>query len=567
VIEFPPFRLDPTDELLWRGDSPVHLRPKSFLVLRHLAERPGHLVTANELLDAVWPDTVVSGEALTQVIAELRRALGDDARHPLFIQTVHCRGFRFIAAVQPPPFGDRIFAPIARSRRAQRESRELPGREADLERLAELLLEARAGRRQIVFVTGEPGIGKTSLIQTFLDRVADQVDDEPAWIAGGKCVHLHGERESYLPMLEALDRLAREPGGQPVVGCLARFAPTWLAQLPWLLEAEETRQIRNSTNGTTQTRMLREFCRAMEALSEERTLVLWLEDLHWSDTATVDLLAALAERSDPARLLVLASYRPVEAAANSHPVAPLKRTLKQHGRCEEIALELLDETAVQAILSLRLAAAPDAALAALTHEQSEGNPLYIVTLVDHFVAEGLLEETNAGWQASVPLEALRAAAPESLAELVESQLARLNDEELVLLEAGSVSGETFTAQAVAAATGLDIEVVEKVCGRLAGWERFLESAGPHTWPDGSTGESYRFLHAVFRHVIYGRLPAARREHLHHHIGERLAAGFASNPATIVAELALHFERGGDPARAAEYLVEAAVGVRQRAGDR
>jgi predicted ATPase len=548
VIDFPPFRLDPADERLWRGDAPVHLRPKSFRVLRYLVERPGHLVTTNELLDAVWPGVAVSGETLTQVIAELRRALGDHAHHPLFIQTIHRRGFRFIAGVQPSRVGNKIPALTALGPRAQRESRELPGRESELAHLGELLLEAQTGRRQIVFVTGEPGIGKTSLIRTFLEGLADVESNPPVWIAVGRCVEHHGKGEPYLPVLEALDRLAREAGRQPLIGCLARFAPSWLAQLPWLLEADEAREIRDSTTGTTSARMLREFCLAMEALSEERTLVLWLEDLHWSDTATVDLLAALAARSDPARLLVFASYRPVEAAADSHPVAPLKRSLKEQHRCEEISLELLNETAVHAILSLRLAAEPDAALAALVHQQTEGNPLYVITLVEYFVAEGLLEETKTGWRASVPLETLRAAAPESLGALVETQLARLNDEELEFLQAGSVSGETFAAQAVAAATGRDIEVVEKVGGRLAGWERFLESAGPGSWPDGSAGERYRFLHAVFRHVIYRRIPAALRQRLHHRIGERLEDGFASQLTAVAAELAMHFERGGDPER-------------------
>ena len=105
MIDFSPFRLDLTEEQLWRGDSRVRLRPKSFQVLRYLAEHPGRLVTASELLDAVWPDVAVAPEALTQVIAELRRALGDDARRPLFIETVHRRGFRFVAEVQSLPRG------------------------------------------------------------------------------------------------------------------------------------------------------------------------------------------------------------------------------------------------------------------------------------------------------------------------------------------------------------------------------------------------------------------------------------------------------------------------------
>jgi DNA-binding winged helix-turn-helix (wHTH) protein/tetratricopeptide (TPR) repeat protein len=567
VIEFSPFRLDPTDQRLWRGDSPIHLRPKSFQVLRYLVQRPGRLVTTSQLLDTVWPEVAVSAETLTQVIAELRRALGDDARQPAFIQTVHRRGIRFIAGVQPSPSGDGIPARPVLGPRAEHESRGLVGREAELARLGELLLEARAGRRQIVFVTGEPGIGKTSLVRTFLEDLMDAEAGEPVWIAVGRCVELHGEGEAYLPVLEAFDRLAREAGAQPVVRCLSRFAPSWLLQMPWLPGPDEAKGIQNAAFGATPTRMLREFCVAVEALSEERTLVLWLEDLHWSDASTVDLLAALAARSDPARLLVLATYRPVDAAAGSHPIAPLKRSLLEQHRCEELWLEPLDEAAVRACLSQRLGGETDAALAALFHEQTEGNPLFIVTLHEYLVAEGLLEHTTEGWKPSAPLEALRAAAPESLRALVEAQLARLDDEEVNALQAGSAIGETFGAQAVAAGIGREVEFVEKVCGRIAGWRRFLEAAGPGRWPDGSTGERFRFLHAVFRHVIYRGLPAGRRQKLHHRIAERLEVGYSDQASAIAAELALHFERGGDPDRAVDHLVHAAAGVRQRAGDR
>jgi DNA-binding winged helix-turn-helix (wHTH) protein/tetratricopeptide (TPR) repeat protein len=560
VIEFPPYRLDLSDERLWRGNSPIELRPKAFQLLRYLAERPGGLVTRDELLDVIWPGLAVAPETLTQLIAELRHALEDDAHHPSFIQTVHRRGFRFIAEMHSPRDGQ--WDPARRAPGCAPSRRPLVGRDAELARLGELLLEARAGRRQFACVTGEPGIGKTSLVGTFLAPLADA--EEPVWIAAGRCIELHDTGEAYLPLFEALERLAREAGAQRVVRCLSRFAPSWLAQLPGLDEGTEAP---DAPSGTTSTRMLREFCRALEALSEERALVLWLEDVHWSDAASVDLLGALATRSDPARLLVLATYRPVDAAAGSHPIAPLKRSLQQHELCEELRLDPLNDLSVRAYLAERLGEESDPDLVALIHEQTEGNPLFIVTLVDHLINEETLEHSTEGWKLSTPLEILRQEVPESLAALIETQLDRLNAEELELLQAASPAGESFSAQAVAAAVGRDVQVVEKVCGRLAGWGRFIESVGSSSWPDGSVGERYRFLHAVFRHTIYRRLPAGLRQRLHQRIGERLEDGFRGRSVAIAAQLALHFERGGDPERAVQHLVAAAVGVRQRAGDR
>jgi DNA-binding winged helix-turn-helix (wHTH) protein len=99
---FGAYRLDPADERLWRGSAAVPLGPKAFQVLRHLVERPGRLVTKEELLRAVWPGTAISDAALTRCIRELRQTLGDAARSPTFIATVHRRGFRFTAAVDGP---------------------------------------------------------------------------------------------------------------------------------------------------------------------------------------------------------------------------------------------------------------------------------------------------------------------------------------------------------------------------------------------------------------------------------------------------------------------------------
>jgi predicted ATPase/DNA-binding winged helix-turn-helix (wHTH) protein len=572
-IEFPPFRLDLARERLWRGDQPVGLRRKTWHVLLYLIEQRGRLVGRDELLDAVWPNVAVAPATLTQSVHELRRALGDHARAPHFIETVHRRGFRFIAKIRQTTESEitqrRLSSPqLPVGLRSDRGDRSLPGREVELARLSRLLQGARGGQRRIVFVTGEPGIGKTRLVRTFLEQLADDDSDEPVWIAMGRCVDLHGEGEAYLPMLEALDRLAREAGTRSVVSVLRRWAPTWLAQLPWLLGDEPKQDLPASVITPTSVRMLRECCAALEALAQERPLVLWIEDLHWSDSASVDLLAALAARPDPARLLVLATYRPVDAAIHSHPVAALKRSLEQQRTGEEMALELLDEAAVSAYLRKRLAIEPDPALATVIHEQTDGNPLFMVTVVDHFVAAGWLAQTNGtGWSLTCPLVTLREKTPTSLRALVEAQLLDVYPEELEALQAASCVGDSFDAQLVAAATGWEIEAAEKVCGRLAGWGLFLEDAGASRWPDGSSGERFRFLHAVFRYILYGQVMAGQRQQLHHRVAERLEAGFARERGAVAAEVALHFERGGDPERAIDHLVEAAVGVRQRAGDR
>jgi DNA-binding winged helix-turn-helix (wHTH) protein len=98
-IIFNPFRLDTVNECLWRGSQAISLTPKAFAVLQYLVEHPGRLVTKEELLDAVWPETYVSDAVLKVCIREIRKVLGDDPKAPQFIETVHRRGYRFIGEI------------------------------------------------------------------------------------------------------------------------------------------------------------------------------------------------------------------------------------------------------------------------------------------------------------------------------------------------------------------------------------------------------------------------------------------------------------------------------------
>ena len=294
----PAVRIELENERAWCGARLLDLTPKAFAVLRHFVEHPERVVTKDDLLAAVWGDTVVSEAALTSCIRDLRRALADTSRAPRYIETVHRRGFRFIGPVAP---SRRV--PTAPRKEVDRFPT-LVGRDAELARLHALFGTAINGRRQLVFVTGEAGIGKTTLVEAFLTRL-DPGDG--LRIGRGQCVEQYGTGEAYLPVLEALARMAREPGGDAIVHALRQHAPTWLAQLPGVLTDEDLEAVQRRAQGTTRDRMLRELNEALDVVSFDVPLVLVLEDLHWSDSATVDLLAMLARRRDPARFLILAT--------------------------------------------------------------------------------------------------------------------------------------------------------------------------------------------------------------------------------------------------------------------
>jgi predicted ATPase len=157
-----------------------------------------------------------------------------------------------------------------------------------------------------------------------------------------------------MPILEALTRLCRAPAGEKLVEILHRMAPAWLAQMPSLVSAEDRARLQGLAQGTTQQRMLREMAEALEVIAADVPLILYLEDLHWSDPSTLDPIATVARRNESARLMILGTYRPVEMLAGEHPLRAMKEELELHQHAIELRLSLLSESDVATYLAQRL---------------------------------------------------------------------------------------------------------------------------------------------------------------------------------------------------------------------
>ncbi len=564
-IHFPPFHLDLANEQLWQGTEPIPLRPKPFAILRYLVENPGRLVTKEELLKAVWSETYVSEGLLHTYIRDLRSVLEDNPEAPRFIETVVRRGYRFIAPLTPAspvaslPFHVPSSAPQPSGLSTQHSV--LVGREPELAQLHGWLEKARSGERQVVFVTGEPGIGKTTLVDAFLHQA---VTSGGLWIGRGQCIEHYGAGEAYLPLLKAFGRLCRESGGERLIALLNRHAPTWLAQMPALLSDPDLEALQRKVQGATRDRMLREFAELVEAVSTEQPLVLALEDLHWSDPSTLDLLTLVAQRREAARVLVLGTYRPADVIVRDHPLRAIKQELYAHRQCEELTLGFLSEAAVAEYLAVRFPGSElPAELARLIYRRTEGNPLFMVTVVDDLVAQGLLREVRGQWQLQAALEEVTVGIPDSLRQLIERQLERLSREEQRVLEVASIAGTSFSALTVAAGGEESIEQVEAHCERLVRRGQFLHASGTETVPDGTLTGRYGFLHTLYQSVVYERVGAIQRIRLHRRIGERLEEAYGTRAKEVAAELAVHFEQGQDYRRAIQYLERAAWNALQR----
>jgi predicted ATPase/DNA-binding winged helix-turn-helix (wHTH) protein len=563
-----PFRVDLRNECLWRGAEVLHLRPKTFAVLRYFVTHPGRLVTKEELMATVWPETVVHEAALNICISQLRRVLEGDPQAPRFIATVHRRGYRFIAALtaaEPPT--TESDGPSATATRPPAtpptlvKAPLLVGREREVQRLHGWLEQARHGVRQVVFVTGEPGIGKTTVVDAFAAGLAA---DATLWVARGQCLDHHGMGEAYLPVLDALGRLCREADGARVPELLEHYAPTWLEQMPALRGSASLEVLQRSELSTSRERMLREFAEAVEALTVDRLLVLVLEDLHWSDHATLDLIAWLARRREPARLLLLGTYRPVDVIVREHPLQAVHRDLMLHGQCAELRLEGLAEGAVAAYLGARFPGSAVATeLARGLFQHTDGHPLFMVQTVEAWLQQGWVAAVGGQWVVTAAPEEVEAGVPESLRQMIEQQLDGCRPEEQRLLEAAAVEGVEFSGAAVADGIEIVVAEVEERCAALARRGQFVQACGVEEWPDGTISERYGFLHALYQQVVYDRLPPGLRFQLHRRIGEREEAAYGMRAAEHAAKLAMHFDHGRDYRRSAPYRLQAAENALRR----
>lgn len=561
--QFESFGLDSSNECLWQSGAQIDLPPKPFAVLRYLVENPGRLITHDELLDALWPETFVQPQVLRTYMLDIRKVLGDDANEPRFIQTVPKRGYRFVAPVTDAPVPDR------RAPSAPLESPPHPGpkpsiaeakagivgRERELTQLLDHAQSAASGSRRIVFVTGEAGIGKTRLLDELCRRLAasSTAAFAPAMIARGQCVEGLGTRESYYPVKEALEQICASDNGDAACRILARLAPSWLAALGRDSGSQARPADHELPSGS--------LCAALEELAADKPLILLFEDLHWADEPTLRLISALARRRTPSRLAVLATCKPTEGAAD-HPLTALKNDLFMRRLAESLSLAPLTKPEVRTLIGreLRQETLPPG-LETFVLQRSEGNPLFVIASVEHLIAEGFLVRKGvdgaARWEHTAPFHEIEAEVPHEIAQMIELELQRLAPAEQRILEAGSLMSVAFPAWAVAAALNEDSAAIEEACDGLARRMYFVHRAGQDELPNGGRSAFYAFAHELYREVLYRRQPAPRRAARHVRIAERLGELFQGREASVATEMSLHFEAAGEWPRAIDALRSAA----------
>jgi DNA-binding winged helix-turn-helix (wHTH) protein len=574
--------LDVDTETLYRGNDPLPVGRRAVALLSALAKRQGLLVSKDELIQAAWSGLAVEESNLSVQIAALRKALAAEPGGESWIETLPRRGYRFIGPAttrshrgaidkekMPPAQGVALAIPSpgAAAGRSEggsiaRRSRWLVGRNGPLATLDKVTQRMLAGDRQVVFITGEAGIGKTS----FIEMAMEQLSRYRVETLCGFCTERFSTNEAFLPLIDSLTTRCRGPDGSAVLEAVRTYAPTWLLQMPGFLDVADHAAFRNEVFGATRERMLREFCDLLEALSVDRPWVLVIEDMHWSDFQTVDVLSRFAHGDGKARVLVLASYRVGESIIAGHPVRRLHQDLEIHGRCSELQLDGLSEAELEHHLALRF---QDEKLASVLSGpmfgRTQGQPLFIASLVDYLVNHESIVEIDGAWRLGSRTALSEDVVPNDLINMITHRIDRLSENEQHLLEVVSVAGSECSAALVAAGLSRDIVETEEVLEGLARKDHMLVSSGVSEWPDGTYSGSYAFHHSLYQNVLYQRLSPAWRLQIHHRMGERLEQGYAGRTENIAATLALHFEHSRDLPRALRYLSQAAENSAKRFG--
>ena len=429
------------------------------------------------------------------------------------------------------------------------------GREPELKRLGELLQQTIVGSGRVVFITGEPGIGKTSLADEFMRRARQQ--HPGLLVSRGRCVEQYGTGEAYLPFLDAVGALLG-PGRERIAAVMRTYAPTWCMQLPAaFVSTGSLDALQRETIGATKERMLREMGDALGALAASTPLVLLLEDIHWADPSSVDLLRHLCQRIGAQRLLVIGTFRPEDVERSGHPLKTYKLEMQSHNLCEEIVLGLLSHEHISSYLNVRFA--PNdfpLELSGLIQRKTEGHPLFATSLAQFLSERGDIAKANEHWTLTRPLLEMDLEAPETIRSMIRKKVEALEEEDRRALQYASIEGEEFTSTVLARLLGVDELDLEERLDRLDRVYRLIETRDEEELPDGALATRYRFIHALYQNVLYGDLVSKRRILLHREAGEQLVQHYGKQAPRIAAQLAMHFERGRAFERAVEYLIQA-----------
>jgi predicted ATPase len=451
---------------------------------------------------------------------------------------------------------DKSAAPQDASRLLVPGARHTVGRHAERAELRAGFESAAAGRGLVICLAGEPGIGKTTLVEDFCQELA--AGGGRFTVARGRCSERLAGSDAYLPFLEALESLLHSGVQETATRLLKVLAPTWFVLIAPLSDEGSSERLLAEARTASSERMKRELLAFLQELGRIEPLLLFLDDLHWADLSTVDLLAYLGSRCAGLRLLIVLTYRSAELMLNKHPFLPVKLELQSRGVCRELGVEFLTREDIENYLALQFSGHRfPAEFAPLIHAQTEGNPLFMVDLLHYLQTRKVILQETGPWTLAQAVPDIQRELPESVRSMIQRKIEQLGEAERRLLVAASVQGYEFDSAVLAKALSLDAAEVED---RLEGLERthaFIRFVREQEFPDRTLSLRYRFVHVLYQNVLYGSLRATRKASLSANVANALVEFHGKETGAVASELALLFEAARDWTQASDFFLLAA----------
>jgi eukaryotic-like serine/threonine-protein kinase len=533
------FVLDPENYRLWHADEEVPLERRTFDLLRYLVEHRERVVPKQELLEQVWGARVLSEGVLSNAIAKLRRALGQDAGAKRPIETVHGRGYRFHGL----EISESTREPAPRAPSPQPAPVEDPfvGRESLMAALVQRLERARDGQGDTVVLSGEAGIGKTRMLRELALRA--RALDVRVWIGAA---YEGSGAPAYWPWIQIL-RAAREALGD---AAFTRHLPAGAWAIGQLVPelGRQAPDARETEPQTARFQLFDELTRFLRDASTEGVLLVCVDDLHWADLGSVDLLGFAARALQDAKVMLVATSRPTEVPTN----APARSPIDQLARVAAVLpLSRLSTDEVSELAKgMRRAASLDETRARALHTRTQGNPFFVRQALD-------LMTQRDDW--SFVDDSAPGGVPPAISDVIRRRIAVLTERTRGALAGGAVMGQAFDVPVLSEALGVTPEALFddlEPALRVGMLER-----------RGSGDAELAFSHVLARDTLYDDMAVRERGALHKRLADALVRRHGEQDSRhlgAIAHHALHalpfeLERAIDACRRAAAAAQEALG--------
>jgi DNA-binding winged helix-turn-helix (wHTH) protein len=482
IYEFDDFRVDTGQFLLCRTGFSSPITPTVFRILVLLLEHAGEVVTKEQLVKHIWPDSFVEEGNLNRNVSTLRKALGEKPSDHRYIETVPKLGYRFSAPVRSLPY--RGSCSTARKRPAA-PVEHIVGRDNERQQLRSAFELASHGHGSVIGIAGDVGLGKTALVDTFLQDLAQ--DGQSFQLARSRCSESLIEHEPFMPWIEGLSGL-----DSSTKQVMKTTAPSWYREV-------------SHTGAGVPRRMKRELLDFCKEASPTQPLVIMIDDFQWADHGSVDLFGFLATRLESTKTMIIVCYRMEEMKIKNHPFVQVRSDLLSRRACKEIRLAFLERQDIEDYLTLQQPQRTfNADEAAVLQARTEGNPLFVRETLRH---------------------------PHSASEIIENiiraKIDRLDDTNRQLLVTASVQGREFDSAVLASSMHMSSQDVEESLKELWETHGLVEPIREEQLPDGKFTVRYRFVYALCQEACYASLAPTRKASLNATLAEAFLAYYGN----------------------------------------